>query len=718
MKHSEVFKGAKWIGTANEDICPVIRGKFQYNAGETAKITILGLASFILYINGKRVHNEYFLPLNSEFENRNHPVDEKLRHRAYPEQFDITKFLNDGENVIAVMLGNGWYNDVRTSNGDRKPYGRKKVCWAIEFSDGENTREYLSDTNCRWLPSYVTECILCEGETHDYTEFDYACLTTDFDDSALPHVVEEKPLDTEYYFTDCPRDTIIKKVKPIALSRGDNYIVYDVGENTTGTPVINGCGDVKVTFSEGKKDGDIDRDFVFNQHLNIAFGEKKGTAELTFTWGAFRYMRVEGNAEVLCVNVIHSDVNVTSSFECSNETLNWLYRAYVNTQRTNMHEGIPSDCPQAERRGYTGDGQVTSRACMLTLDAYKFYDKWIEDIADGQDEVTGHVQYTAPYVNSGGGPGGWSCAIVQLPYQFWKFYGDDSKIKKHYSKMLKYFDFLEEHSEMGLVTSSKGGEWCLGEWAAPDYNVILSAPFVNNYFYIKSMLQVIEIAKHLGHDEDIPVLERRIEERKKAITTAYFNKFEHKFFGNHQAAGAFALELGLGDEKTADGLVEYYEKIGTFDTGIFGTDILIRQLFNMGEHELAFKILTAEEPIGIGRWYKSGLTTIPEYWTPGRSLNHPMFGAVTACLFENILGIKQTQTSCGYDDVIFAPAVIKELEFARGHITTVKGDISVEYKKEGDSVLFTVKIPANVKATLVYNDKTHVLSEGINNIVI
>ena len=128
MKHSEVFKGAKWIGTANEDICPVIRGKFQYNAGETAKITILGLASFILYINGKRVHNEYFLPLNSEFENRNHPVDEKLRHRAYPEQFDITKFLNDGENVIAVMLGNGWYNDVRTSNGDRKPYGRKKVC--------------------------------------------------------------------------------------------------------------------------------------------------------------------------------------------------------------------------------------------------------------------------------------------------------------------------------------------------------------------------------------------------------------------------------------------------------------------------------------------------------------------------------------------------------------------------------------------------------------
>ena len=33
-----------------------------------------------------------------------------------------------------------------------------------------------------------------------------------------------------------------------------------------------------------------------------------------------------------------------------------------------MHCGIPSDCPHVERRGYTGDGQLTCNAAMIQLD--------------------------------------------------------------------------------------------------------------------------------------------------------------------------------------------------------------------------------------------------------------------------------------------------------------------------------------------------------------
>ena len=96
-----------------------------------------------------------------------------------------------------------------------------------------------------------------------------------------------------------------------------------------------------------------------------------------------------------CV-VIHSDVKVDSTFSCSDETLNWLREAYLRTQLDNMHCGIPSDCPHVERRGYTGDGQLTCNAAMIQLDGEKFYRKWIQDIADCQDSITGHVQYTAP----------------------------------------------------------------------------------------------------------------------------------------------------------------------------------------------------------------------------------------------------------------------------------------------------------------------------------
>ena len=132
---------------------------------------------------------------------------------------------------------------------------------------------------------------------------------------------------------------------------------------------------------------------------------------------------------------------------------------------------------------------------MNILDGESFYRKWIGDIRDCQDTLTGHVQYTAPYIRSGGGPGGWGCAIVEVPYQFYKHYGDKSVLEECYPQMLRYFDYLESKSHADLVISDKEGQWCLGDWCTPE-SIVLPAPFVNNYFYIKSLNRCIEIAKN------------------------------------------------------------------------------------------------------------------------------------------------------------------------------------------------------------------------------
>ena len=113
-----------------------------------------------------------------------------------------------------------------------------------------------------------------------------------------------------------------------------------------------------------------------------------------FTWFGFRYFTVKGDAEPIGVKVLHTDVKVTAAFESDNETLDWIYKAFLNTQLSNMHAGIPSDCPHLERRGYTGDGQLVCHAAMNALDARYFYHKWISDIGDCQDIYSGHVQYT------------------------------------------------------------------------------------------------------------------------------------------------------------------------------------------------------------------------------------------------------------------------------------------------------------------------------------
>ena len=245
-----------------------------------------------------------------------------------------------------------------------------------------------------------------------------------------------------------------------------------------------------------------------------------------------------------------------------------------------MHTGMPSDCPHIERRGYTGDGQVTSHAAMTTLGVEELYRKWMQDIADSQDKISGHVQNTAPYTHAGGGPGGFSGAIVEIPYQFYRHYGDASVLAKYYPNMLRYFDYLDAHSECDLVTSDKKGEWCLGDWPVST-EIVLSLPFVNTYFYVKYLYRAINIAKVIGKEDDIPAFEEKIENKKKALMRSYFNynPEDSNFFGCRQGANAYMLDIGLGAKRTYPNLIKYYERIGEYDTGIFGTEVLTRILF-------------------------------------------------------------------------------------------------------------------------------------------
>ena len=110
--------------------------------------------------------------------------------------------------------------------------------------------------------------------------------------------------------------------------------------------------------------------------------------------------------------------------------------------------------------------------------------------------------------------------------------------------MQRYIDYLEEHSEYGLVTSDKKKEWCLGDWCTPiilypgkdigryEKQVFLPAPFVNNYFMIKSLEKMCDIAHIIGKDDDIAEYKEKIRYRKGVTQAAYYDKYNGSFFGN------------------------------------------------------------------------------------------------------------------------------------------------------------------------------------------
>ncbi len=725
MKQQDYFGSAQWLcaGSAEKSAYafPLLRSRFTCTGARKATLRVIGLGFFQCRLNGQNVTEELFLPLSTDFEARdNYPRNEIITgHRIYVPEFDVTDLLREGENLLTIHFGGGWYT---FSEGY---FGEPKAIYQLTVETDEGVQTFVSSERDKIGGSFVTDYYFTRHETHDYTDFNDAAYTLDFDDSAWENAALAKPLDTEYLTTDCPADTVDKVIIPTVSHRNENEITYDCGQNLSGFPVLRlrgACGEkVEVTFSEEKlADGTIDPTYIHSQRFTVTCDGGERIVHPQFTWFAFRYFSVKGAADVEEVRFIHTNAPVTAEFHCDNETLNWLYKTYLNTQLCNMHAGIPSDCPHLERRGYTGDGQLACHAVMDVLDAKAFYAKWIEDIADCQDVKSGHIQYTAPYMLSGGGPGGWGCAIIEVPYQFYRHYGDAAPMTKLYGQMLRYFDFLEEHSQNNLVTTDMPGLWCLGDWCPP-IQVILPAPFVNNYFYIKSLYRMIEIAGLTGHEADIPTFESRISERKQATMDAYFNKWDGHFLGGMQAANAFAVDIGIGDERTYGQLVQYYRELGRYDTGIFGTDLVTKVLFEHGDGDLAVDLLTSTDPISFEGMRLAGATTIWENWphaTWDRSHNHPMFGAVAAYLFDYLLGIRQEDGKAGYGDIVIAPVLVDKLGEVSGKRTLPGGEVSVAYKKQDGKVTFTIAVPAGVKAVFRYGNEKRTLEAGCTSLVL
>lgn len=752
MNQSEMFGAAKWV--APSEICanPYIRKSFFAEEIEKAVITVCGLGFYKFFINGKNGTDDMFVTLYTDYNEHHMRNGAKLGHRLICQQYDITDKIVDGENVIGFLLGQGYYHcDPPSLPYALFPvYGDVKLCFAIEITETDGTVNHIySDVDMKWQRSFITECeAFVRGEIHNYTFEQPGWDKAEFDDTCWMKTVMAETPDTDFIFSDCPTDRIIRNIIPKVINETDEYTVYDLGENVTGIPVFlsNGfIGRADFEFSESMLNGKPCPWHNMKQYFKAFLNGEKRYLKPELTWIGCRYVLAPKGTALTEFQVVHSDVKVTSSFSSSDSTLNWLFDAYIRTQLNNMHVGVPMDCPTEERAGYTGDGQLCCEAAMTMLDAEKFYRKWIDDISDCQDRNTGRVDYTAPYVGRGGGPGGWGSAIVEVPYVYYKMYGDTELLKKMYPQMLMYVDYMAAHSENGLVTSDEPGRWCLGDWCTSE-PIAIPEPFVNTYFLVKAINRILEISEVIG-ETDTAGLEKIGKTAKKALTREYFDcetgdfcgtlqkrlasvcgettlstlKREYldksrSFCGTYQATNAFALDIGLGNIKTLKNLVSYYSEYGMFDSGIFGTDILLRVLFENGYGELAFKLMAGEGKYSFGAWKNKGATTLHEYWLDGRSYNHPMFGAGTRYLFQYILGIRQMKNTCCWKDIIISPAGIT-LSEAHGVVETPNGKIGIEISRDKTKERFAIILPENINARFVYRDTDVTLRPGKNEII-
>lgn len=723
MNKEKYFGDASWITFPENPVSVLARKDFDAENVIHAEICVIGLGFFEGYINGSLISDDKFLPLDTDFHKRalmrkHGPWQEETAHRIYVTRYDVTSFIKNGRNSICFMLGNGWYACTR-----QERFGDKKLIFRITLNCNDGKTVYVdSDNQVLYKEGFIKGYDLTEGERHDYTDYSDSWLYPENDISHWKNALSCDFPETRYMETECPADRVTEVLYPAVIKACDEYKVYDIGKNCSGNLVIMLPADkgrtVKITGSEEKlASNDINPQNICDQRAEFICGEEEREASQKFTWHASRYFEAPADIKVVRFDVINTDIKVNSSFTGDNRVLTWIYDAFINTQLSNMHSGIPSDCPHLERRGYTGDGQLAADAVMMTLAARKFYDKWIEDISDCQDRFSGHVQYTAPYTHSGGGPGGWGGAIVHVPFMYYKHYGDPAFMIKLYPQMKEYFRFLDEHSRASLVWYDVPDEWCLGDWCTPT-KIKIPAPFVNTYFYIKHIDEII-LCKNVLKLSSSEV--RAYKEKRKALVTAikkrYYDPKTGDFAKNIQGANAFAVDIGIGTKKTFENMcAKYDEKHMYYDTGIFGTDILTRVLFRNGRGDIAARLLASEGKYSFGNIMNQGATSLWEYWTGRRSHSHPMFGAVTAYLFRYILGISQEKDSFGYSKLIIAPADIKMTGSFKGKAVIPQGEVSLSVQYEKEAARFEIILPC--EGTFRYKNTEMLLTSGVNTIII
>ncbi len=640
-----VFQGARWVQFDGEIYSVIARCDFVADKKAPTELVVSGLGFCDVYINGKCISDRVLAPawtnyVKSSTEEMEYPIFDTMTNRILYERIDVSKFIKKGKNTIVFHIGGGWFTQRECINEGVKAYGDLMLCFKLTQGDKILAK---SDNSLKYRKSFVQRANLYYGEDHDARVggYDFSDISECTDSWKNADVIAD-PLSI-LQEQDCLPDRIVRKLKPECIFRRGDYAVYDIGENVTGYPVIEFIDEAyigencTIRFAEEIND---DGTLAFHsaggefrmQKDTFVHDNKCKEYYPRFTWHGARYFDVLGRVKVKEYRVSHTDMKPIVKFKSSNETLQWIFDAYIRTQLSNVHGCVPSDCPHRERLGYTGDGQLTADVVMTCFDAEKMYRKWMQDIADCQDIYTGHVQHSAPFYGGGGGPGGWGGAVVIVPYTFYKHYGDKAVLEKYYPNMLMYLDYLQSHSDNGIVMREELGGWCLGDWCSPKDRNLIPEPFVNTYFYLKTLAMTIEIAELIGKSSK--ELKARYKDVKKVFTDKYYDKKSSTFYGSVEACDAYGYDLGFGNEKTLEAIVNKYEKLGEFDTGIFGTDILLRTLCENGHKDLAFRLLTNEKENSFYNMKKHGATTLWENWDGGHSHSHPMFGAVVKYIVE------------------------------------------------------------------------------------
>lgn len=706
---------------------------------QEARLRITACGLYKAFINGNPITKHLFLPGFTYYEKR-------LQYQT----FNVTDSIQKGTNYIGAILGDGWYRGKIGVFSQRNFYGEKVKLAAIvevKFKDG-TSRTITTDE--RWKATKegpIRKSDWKDGEIYDARRELTGWLSADYDDEDWIPVY---PDSYDGKVVPCESEPVLEheKFKPAVIQTPDGSNVLDFKQNLFGYVefTVTGKSGHHVKLIHGEtldENGNFtQKNLVVEGHfwskekafqtIHYTLKDGRQTYKPNFTAHGFRYVKLENWPEkILPENfssiAVYSDCKTVGHFECSNPLVNQLVHNAAWSQKSNFME-IPTDCPQRERAGWTGDIACYASTAVYLMDVLKFLSKWMKDLAlqQGEDGAVGSIVPDVGLPSFVNGAAGWADAAVIVPYVLYQTYGDKKILEEQYPSMQKWINFLQNrakktHPSKWLrknpfkdYTIESGFHW--GEWLEPGHAMAIDA--IKGYFvpdfeiatayYAYSSKLMSEIASILNREDDSEKYGMLSEKIKAGYKYHYTNN--GLIDSKRQCKYVRPVALNLISEKDRrraaadlnDMVIDNDYKIGT---GFLTTPFVLQVLSDYGYVETAYRMLENEERPGWLYEVKKGATTIWENWngiddkgTPTDSFNHYLMGSVVRWLFSHVAGIRPLEP--GYSKILIKPLPGGTLTRVNCSYDSASGMIESSWKDEDGFFWLKITVPTAAEVHL------------------
>ncbi len=658
-----------------------------------AELEISALGIFSLQINGRTVQ-EYFMPGCTNY-----------NKFVYLCRYDLTKDIQK-DNWLTITVADGWYAG-RLGYHRAKVFGTQFCAYAtlnITYQDG-TTQTLETDESWKVQKSEILRADFFDGQ--------------DIDERLRIDIAKEYDVLTCAVLTNETRTLRPYPMEPVVcvdtlqpeITEKAGKLLLDFKQNFAGVVSfdVKGKSGQKIVIRHAEVLDENGELYVKNLRKarcidTLILSDKTAHFAPEFTYHGFRYAEISlenGNiADVELTNiqglVFSQDLKRTGYFECSNEIINKIYQNTLWGQISNFI-AVPTDCPQRdERLGWAGDAQVFCDTAMYNADCNKFYKDYLE-LLRVESKENGSVVNFAPfecYAKNTDGVPCWGDVIAIMPYMHYLAYGDISIIQDNLLAAKKWIDFYRLHLEDGLVK----GLFTFGDWLSVGEETDKEA--LTQCYFGYSLLLVGKMCAIVGEDD--AQYKTWYEQAKTAFRNAYMQQ-DGTVIGDTQTIYLVAYSIGFmsAEEVKAPLLNAIHRRDDTLTTGFVGVKLLLPVLCDLGETELAYKLMSQTKFPSWGYCIENGATTIWERWNgytkadgffdPSmNSFNHYSLGSCVYWLYAYVLGIRLNEKSGSDGEILIKPVFSPSLTWAKGSYQAQKGKVSVAWEYQDDSILLSV----------------------------